>query len=108
MKTVVYQPFSLAVVPEQGSGQPDYTPLFPGSCKRLLGFIDTTGKVVIPPKFLNAGDFSEGFAPVRIGGRYGYINTKGKLQIKAKYEYAESFLDGLGKGLVKWETIFVR
>ncbi|MEZ4927344.1 MAG: WG repeat-containing protein [Saprospiraceae bacterium] len=108
MKTVVYLAFLvLLLLPGAGFGQPDYAYLFPVRVNGYWGFIDTTGKVVIPPKFLNAGDFSEGFAPVRIGGRYGYINTKGKLQIKAKYEYAESFLDGLGKVWLSGKPFFV-
>lgn len=37
------------------------------------GYIDKTGVMVIEPKFLTAGDFSEGIAPVS----GGYIDTKG-------------------------------
>jgi hypothetical protein len=31
---------------------------------RLVGFIDTTGKYVIKPDYISAGDFTEGIAPV--------------------------------------------
>lgn len=42
------------------------------------GFIDKHGKQVIPCKFDEASDFSEGLAIVKIGDRYGFINTEGK------------------------------
>ena len=41
-----------------------------------------------------AGDFSEGLAPVEIGGFVGYINRKGDTVIEARFTYAEGFRDG--------------
>lgn len=32
----------------------------------MHGYIDQTGKIVIEPKFLEAGPFSEGLAPVQV------------------------------------------
>ncbi len=58
------------------------------------GFIDTTGKEVIPPQFDSANSFVDGMAAVyKYQGSYkgysiykiGYINTKGKLVIPYKY-----------------------
>jgi hypothetical protein len=66
------------------------------------GYIGTTGRFVIPLQYGNAGDFSEGLAPVKVGGkwgqsqgafvgkvygngRWGYINKKGEMVIKPQF-----------------------
>ncbi|WP_294673710.1 WG repeat-containing protein [uncultured Fluviicola sp.] len=56
-----------------------------------FGYIDQTGKVIIPPVFLNAGEFSDGLAAVRVNGRYGYIDIQGKFIIPAAFDYADAF-----------------
>jgi hypothetical protein len=46
-----------------------------------VGYIDATGKVVVPPKFelFAQSEFSEGLAPAgERGGRKGYIDHTGK------------------------------
>ncbi|HEY1053972.1 MAG TPA: WG repeat-containing protein, partial [Emticicia sp.] len=60
-----------------------------------VGFIDSTGKVIIKPQFLNADNFSEGLAAARINGTYGYIDETGAFAIEAKYDYATPFQEGL-------------
>lgn len=37
-------------------------------------------------RFAWAGDFSQGMAPVAVGGRYGWIDTAGDLALPARYE----------------------
>ena len=61
------------------------------------GFIDRTGRIVIPAKFYEAGDFSEGLAVVRSSekSRFGYLNQKGELAIPYSFEWAGDFHDGL-------------
>jgi len=44
-------------------------PLFRIERHGKWGFIDRTGKVVIPAQFDGASDFFDGLAPVRIGGQ---------------------------------------
>jgi hypothetical protein len=39
----------------------------------MCGFIDTTGKEVVPCIFEGARDFSEGLAAVLVDGKWGYI-----------------------------------
>jgi hypothetical protein len=56
-----------------------------------IGFIDSTGKVIVKPKFAAAGKCAEGLIPVREHGRYGYINTAGRLVIPYLYDYATEF-----------------
>ena len=42
------------------------------------GFIDTTGKLVIPCEYSCGEGFSEGLAPVMKGGKAGFIAKDGK------------------------------
>lgn len=47
------------------------TPLFRIVENEKIGFIDSTGKVVIQPQFHAAGEFSEGLSNARFNGKYG-------------------------------------
>ena len=53
------------------------------SCAAVLG---------IPPRFEEAGSFSEGYASVLIDGKYGYIDAKGRMAIGPQFYAAEAFL----------------
>ena len=53
--------------------------LYPIRERGLWGYIDSIGKIQIPPQFRAPGTFAEGMAPVRKDGTYGYIDTQGKL-----------------------------
>jgi hypothetical protein len=59
------------------------------------GFIDTNGKMVIPPQFDEALKFSEGLAAVFIECRWGYIDKTGAFVIKPQFKYATEFSEGL-------------
>ena len=43
------------------------------------GYIDKTGKMVIPATFESADEFSEGLACVQKDGKYGYVDKKGNV-----------------------------
>ncbi|HJR08164.1 MAG TPA: WG repeat-containing protein [Pyrinomonadaceae bacterium] len=71
------------------------------------GYVDRNGREVIPFQFLNAGDFSEGLAPVNVlkvgdgegslcgsSSNYGYIDKTGALIIKPQFASAASFRNG--------------
>ena len=72
-----------------------------GSCKRISdewGFIDKTGKIVIPPKFFNANDdwgFSEGLLEVYVNGKLGFINKTDDMVIQPQFDWGARFSDGL-------------
>ena len=54
-----------------------------------VGFIYSTGRLVIPCEYDNASYFSEGFAPVEKNGKWGFIDTNGRLVIPCEYEYGD-------------------
>ena len=55
------------------------------------GFIDRSGKVVIPFEYEDAGNFSEGFAPVKKEGKWGYISRSGEVKIPFEFDEASDF-----------------
>lgn len=66
------------------------------------GFRDKNGKVVIPAKYYDVGDFSEGLAAVEVAGekftigqRWGYIDKTGSMVIPPQYCNAKKFSEGL-------------
>jgi hypothetical protein len=74
--------------------------------QKKCGYVDTSGKLVIPLQYTAAGSFSEGLAPVYVGGvdrmctgldsgHWGYINTKGEMVIKPQFSLAKPFSEGL-------------
>ena len=72
------------------------------------GYVDRTGREVIPMQFFDAGDFAEGLAPVNAGGsgggnevslcgspaNYGYIDKTGAFIIKPQFTNAAQFQKG--------------
>ncbi len=75
----------------------DSQTLFPVDKDGKWGFIDATGKIVIPLKFEQARYFSEGLACVKVGDKYGFINEHGDMVIAPKYDSAWSFREGLAE-----------
>ena len=71
--------------------------------KHVQGFIDTTGKLVIPMEHeaidellgVEYKSFSDGLVVVYRNGKYGYMNKQRELIIPYKYQDASSFSDGL-------------
>lgn len=61
------------------------------------GFIDLTGRTVIPPTFDFAWQFSEGRASAWQNGRAGFIDRTGKFVISPRFEYAKAFHEGLAE-----------
>jgi hypothetical protein len=57
------------------------------------GFLDTTGKVSITPKykFDEIQPFQEGLAAVKREGYWGYINKEGKMVVPAEYDEVTGF-----------------
>jgi hypothetical protein len=60
------------------------------------GFIDKTGKEVIPPVFDGISYFQEGFAPVKVRDKWGFINKTGRVVVPPTYDFiSDNFQDDL-------------
>lgn len=59
------------------------------------GFIDHTGKVVIPFRFDKAYDFHEGLALVTVQGKKSFIDSTGRILFAARYDIIKDFSEGL-------------
>ena len=67
-----------------------------GSLERggSYGFIDPSGRFIVPPRYRAAEDFSEGLASVRSASEWGYIDSSGELRIPLEYSWVSSFHGG--------------
>ncbi len=61
------------------------------------GYADIYGKLVIPDKFSDADNFSEGLAYVKIKGEkyYSYINKQGRVVIRTRFKDVKRFRNGM-------------
>ncbi|WP_186774451.1 WG repeat-containing protein [Chitinophaga pinensis] len=71
------------------------------------GFINREGKMIIPPKFHVARNFSEGLAAVREGEYYGYIDTTGTFIIPARFAYAKGFNKGIAQVYIDGRPFYI-
>ncbi|MDW2127830.1 WG repeat-containing protein, partial [Vibrio sp. 2033] len=91
------------------SGQSSGNDLFPfydvGGSK--YGYMDRGGQIVIPARFEDVGNFSEGLAPVRFNNKWAYIRTDGSLVFRRTFAEARGFSDGLAAVRIgnKWGYI---
>ncbi len=94
---------------ETGKYYPTKIPnhLFPVPIDNRIGFIDSTGHIVINAIYENAQEFSEGYCAVRTNGRYGFINLNGQMVIEPIFDYATSFHEGLALVYVKDKPCFI-
>jgi len=65
------------------------------SKKLCVGFIDKTGKEVIPCAYIDASNFNEGLCKLNKYEKCGYINKQGKVIIPYKYDFGFDVADGL-------------
>lgn len=78
-----------------------------------LGYVDRTGRMVIPARFDDGDDFSEGVAPARlVGGVHGYIDKTGKFVIPPNFLMADPFKEGFAAvfvdtGAFDWRGGFI-
>ncbi len=70
----------------------------------LFGFIDKTGKVIIPIKYQKLEAFEEGIAAFMIDKKWGYLDATGKIVIPATFDEVRYFKEGLAAVMVdkKW------
>ena len=68
-----------------------------GGSFNLCGYVDQSKNQVIPWRFEVALPFSDGFAGVRINGKFGFIDRAGKLVVPAKFDVVAGFTKGLAE-----------
>jgi len=75
----------------------DISVLFPVMIDKVIGFIDASGQIVVPPGFRKVRQFSEGLAAVQSidSGLWGYLNQKGQVVIAPQFIAAFSFQEGV-------------
>ncbi|MHB1000842.1 MAG: WG repeat-containing protein [Armatimonadota bacterium] len=59
------------------------------------GFVDSSGKFVIPSQFEDAYPFTEDLAAVKIKGKWGFINPGGKIVIEPTFDDVKPFQCGM-------------
>lgn len=78
-----------------------------------MGFIDESGKLVIPCKYIGSTAFTEGLASVclatSVKGEYGFINPNGEVVIPLKFVQSgtSSFSGGLARASVAGKTVLI-
>jgi len=78
----------LIPVKQKGSG-----PLYRIKREGKWGYVNRQGRVVVPPRFDEAGDLFCRLAKVRVGDLWGYISESGDLEIPAQFDSAADFKD---------------
>ncbi len=75
--------------------QPESISLFSVQQAGKFGFVDRTGKIVIPLQFDGASEFHEGLALVTAKGKKLFIDTTGRVVIKPDFDIVDDFSEGL-------------
>jgi hypothetical protein len=75
--------------------QPESKSLFPVEQAGKFGYIDRTGKIIVPLQFDGANEFHEGLALVTSGRQKAFINEAGQVVIKPNFDIVDDFSEGL-------------
>jgi hypothetical protein len=95
--------------PPLDGGRAPSSPLVPWlAANGLYGYADRSGAVQIPPRFIVARPFYEGFAAVSVKDYgWGFIQPSGAFQIAPRYAQVTDFLDGEAKAYTHREPIML-
>lgn len=61
----------------------------------LVGYKNMNGDIVFQPRFKDGGEFSDGYAYVKVMSKYGYIDNSGDIVIKPRFDSARNFSENL-------------
>ncbi len=75
--------------------------------KQKWGFIDTTGNVIVKPKYNQVENFNDGIAKVRLGQKWGLIDATGNEIIKPTFDAIYEFIDGKAKVLLDKQEYYM-
>ncbi|MNY49846.1 KWG Leptospira [compost metagenome] len=65
-----------------------------GEKRGLRGYFDKKGEWIIEPKFQDAKKFENGYARVKMNGKWGIIDKSGKWVIEPEYEVLKDIEPG--------------
>lgn len=82
----------------QRSGVKKKAGLF-GSTGLSLGLLNGEGQLVVPCRYDNFGEASEGLIPVELSRKLGFVDYNGKVVVEPKYRYVSRFKNGLARVL---------
>jgi hypothetical protein len=102
--------FALIIVPLfliEAQGQTVRSLRFPIFLEGKGGYIDEKGRMMIPPSFDGAEEFSEGLAAVRSGAKWGYISESGAVDIPFRFDWAGKFSEGMAAIFVDGKYGFI-
>jgi hypothetical protein len=71
------------------------------------GFVDTTGNVVVKPKYNEVENFKDGLAKVRTGTKWGLVDNTGREVIKPTFEAIYEFINGKAQVLLNGEKYYM-
>ena len=74
--------------------------LWPASRDGKWGYIDNTGKFIVPPIYQGVYDFSGGYAGVMLDHKIGFIDETGKVVLKPQFTNITNFSEGLARVVV--------
>ena len=63
----------------------------------LCGAVHRDGRVAVPPRYDWVGQFAEGRAAVRAGGRYGFVDEEGREVVKPTYRIVDDYKFGFAQ-----------
>lgn len=78
-----------AINVKRGGEYPDYEKI------GTYVFVTKDGKLLLETQFEDAAQFREGFAAVKLNGKWGFIDVSGKMVIPFVYDYAYNFSGGI-------------
>ncbi|MBU4233778.1 MAG: WG repeat-containing protein [Proteobacteria bacterium] len=85
----------LTLIGSEAAGGDKDAPLFIINQGGKAGYMDRTGKIVIPPRFDGVTGFREGLASVKVGEKWGVIDQQGKMVVPPQFDEVKSFFEGM-------------
>ncbi|TYP68891.1 WG repeat-containing protein [Paenibacillus methanolicus] len=61
---------------------------------KKIGLLNKNGTVLVKPLYEEYKNYSEGYAPVKLNGKWGYIDNEGRIHITPQFDEAERFKNG--------------
>jgi hypothetical protein len=71
------------------------------------GFVDSTGNVIVAPKYNQVENFSGGLAKVRIGSKWGLVDKTGAVVIKPTFDWIYDFVGDKAKVKINGEEYYM-